>query len=113
MCIRDRANKVAQMAHDGLARTIRPAHTMLDGDIIFALATGKRRANTSTVGAFAAEVTAQAIVRAVQTARPVAGLPALHSPAGPTPASAGSGPAEQATNQGGGKAGMTKKTAGG
>jgi L-aminopeptidase/D-esterase-like protein len=70
-------NKVAQMAHDGLARTIRPAHTMLDGDTIFALATGKRRADPSIVGAFAAEVTAQAIVRAVQTARPAAGLPAL------------------------------------
>jgi L-aminopeptidase/D-esterase-like protein len=70
-------NKVAQMAHDGLARTIRPAHTMLDGDTIFALATGKRKADTNIVGAFAAEVTAQAIVRAVQTAQPVAGLPAL------------------------------------
>ena len=71
------SNKVAQMAHDGLARTIRPAHTMLDGDTIFALATGKRRADPTIVGAFAAEVTAQAIVRAVQTARPVGGLPGL------------------------------------
>jgi L-aminopeptidase/D-esterase-like protein len=70
-------NKVAQMAHDGVARAIRPAHTMLDGDTIFALATGKRKANTSIVGAFAAEVSAQAIVRAVQTARSVAGLPGL------------------------------------
>ena len=69
-------NKMAQMAHDGLARTIRPAHTMLDGDTIFALATGKRRANPTIVGAFAAEVTAQAIVRAVQTAAPAGGLPA-------------------------------------
>jgi len=89
------ANKVAQMAHDGLARTIRPAHTMLDGDIIFALATGKRKADASIVGAFAAEATAQAIVRAVQTARPVAGVPALHNPVRPTPVSAGSGPGEQ------------------
>jgi L-aminopeptidase/D-esterase-like protein len=70
-------NKVAQMAHDGLARTIRPAHTMLDGDTIFALATSKRRADPSIVGAFAAEVTAQAIVRAVQTAGPAGGLPGL------------------------------------
>ncbi len=70
-------NKVAQMAHDGLARTIRPAHTMLDGDTIFALATGKRRAAPTLVGAFAAEVTAQAIVRAVQTATPAGGLPGL------------------------------------
>jgi L-aminopeptidase/D-esterase-like protein len=72
-------NKVAQMAHDGLARTIRPAHTMLDGDTIFALATGKRKADPTIVGAFAAEVTAQAIVRAVQTAEPAGGLPALSS----------------------------------
>ena len=70
-------NKVAQMAHDGLARCIRPAHTMFDGDTVFALATGKRRADPSIVGAFAAEVTAQAIVRAVQTAAPAAGLPAF------------------------------------
>jgi len=70
-------NKVAQMAHDGMARTLRPAHTMLDGDTIFALATGKRRADTSIVGAFAAEATAQAIVRAVQTAKSAAGLPGL------------------------------------
>ena len=70
-------NKVAQMAHDGLGRAIRPAHTMFDGDTVFALATGKRRADPSIVGAFAAEVTAQAIVRAVQTARPAGGLPAV------------------------------------
>jgi L-aminopeptidase/D-esterase-like protein len=74
---KEEANRVAQMAHDGLARTIRPAHTMLDGDTIFALATGKRRANANIVGAFAAQVTAQAILRAVRYARPVAGLPAL------------------------------------
>jgi L-aminopeptidase/D-esterase-like protein len=69
-------NKVAQMAHDGLARSVRPAHTMLDGDTIFAVSTGKRPADVSIVGAFAAEVIAQAIVAAVRAARPVAGLPA-------------------------------------
>jgi L-aminopeptidase/D-esterase-like protein len=74
------ANKVAQMAHDGLARAIRPAHTMIDGDILFALATGKRKADVNIVGAFAAEVTAQAVVRAVQTAQPAAGLPGLAGP---------------------------------
>ena len=75
-------NKVAQMAHDGVARAIRPAHTILDGDTIFALATGKRKANPTIVGAFAAEVTALAIVRAVQTAEPAGGLPATRG-AGP------------------------------
>jgi L-aminopeptidase/D-esterase-like protein len=63
------ANKVAQMAHDGLARAIRPAHTMFDGDTIFALATGKKRADVNLVGAFAAEVVAQAIVRAVEATK--------------------------------------------
>ena len=70
------ATKMAQMAQDGLARTIRPAHTMLDGDTVFALATGQKRANVSVVGAFAAEVLALAIVRAVKAARPAGGLPA-------------------------------------
>ena len=82
------ANKVAQMAHDGLARAIRPAHTLFDGDTIFCLATGETEADTSAygtgagasfVGAFAAEVLAQAIVRAVRAARPVAGLPTASS----------------------------------
>ena len=71
------ATKVAQMAQDGLARSIRPAHTMLDGDTIFALATGEKKADPSTVGAFAAEVMAQAIVRAVQKAGSAGGLPGL------------------------------------
>ncbi len=71
------ANKVAQMAHDGLARTIRPAHTMVHGDTIFALATGDKNADVTMVGAFGAEVFAQAILRAVRAAKPVAGLPAV------------------------------------
>jgi L-aminopeptidase/D-esterase-like protein len=68
--------KLAQMAQDGLARTIRPAHTMFDGDTVFALATGQKKADVSTVGAYAAEALAQAIVRAVNAAKAVAGLPA-------------------------------------
>ncbi len=71
------ANKVAQMAHDGLARAIRPAHTMLDGDTIFALATGEKKADVTTVGAFAAEAFAQACLRAVQEAGSAGGLPGL------------------------------------
>ena len=73
---KEETNKVAQMAHDGLARTVRPAHTMFDGDTLFALATGSIEADVNTVGAYAAEVVAQAIVRAVKTAEGVAGLPA-------------------------------------
>ena len=62
------AAKVAQMAHDGLARAIRPAHTMHDGDTLFALATGERPANVSVVGAFAAEAASTAVRRAVRAA---------------------------------------------
>jgi L-aminopeptidase/D-esterase-like protein len=71
------ANKMAQMAQDGLARAIRPAHTMLDGDTIFALATGQKDADVSLVGAFAAEAFAEACLRAVRTARSAGGLPGL------------------------------------
>ncbi len=73
---KEQVNKVAQMAQDGLARCIRPAHTMLDGDTIFALATDERDADVNIVGAFAAEVFSQAILRAVRAAKPAAGLPA-------------------------------------
>ena len=72
------ATKVAQMAHDGLARTIRPAHTMLDGDTIFALSIGNRKSDVTSVGAFAAEVMAQAIIRAVKMAGDAGGLPGLN-----------------------------------
>ena len=73
------ATKVAQMAQNGIARTIRPAHTMLDGDVIFALSTGTRKADVTSVGAFAAEVMAEAILRAVKMAKPVGALPGLNN----------------------------------
>src|ERR1700722_3438181 len=71
------ATKVAQMAHDGLARTIYPVHTPSDGDTIFAVATGAiaARANHGAIGALAADVMAQAVLRAVMNARGIAGLP--------------------------------------
>ncbi len=73
---KEEVNKVAQMAHNGLARTIRPAHSLLDGDTIFALATGEKNADVNLIGAYAAEAMSQAIIRAVRTARPLGGLPA-------------------------------------
>ncbi len=69
--------RMAQMAQDGLARTIRPAHTMLDGDTIFALSTGNKKADVSTVGAFAAEALMQAILRGTEAAQSLGGLPGL------------------------------------
>jgi L-aminopeptidase/D-esterase-like protein len=69
-------NFVAEMAHDGLARAVRPAHTLHDGDTFFALATGAVQADASLVGAYAAEMVAEAIVRGVRAARGVGGIPA-------------------------------------
>ena len=71
------ATKVAQMAQDGVGRAIRPAHTMFDGDTIFALSTGAKSADVSLIGAFAAEVMAQAIVRAVKTSASIGDVPGL------------------------------------
>lgn len=70
------ATKIAQMAHDGLARTIRPVHTMFDGDTIFALSAGEQTADTSLVGALAADVVSEAVLAAVRTAESSGGLPA-------------------------------------
>ncbi len=59
-------HRVAEMAHDGMARAIRPAHTMFDGDTLFALATGSHTGSgVNAVGILAAEVVAKAIVNAV------------------------------------------------
>ncbi len=69
------ATKVAQMAQDGIARTMRPAHSMLDGDAIFALSTGARKADVTTIGAFAAEVIVESVLRAVRNSRSAGGLP--------------------------------------
>ncbi len=71
------ACKVAQMAQDGLARAVRPAHTMYDGDTLFALATGAAAADVNVVGGYAAEMVAQAIVRAVRRARGRGGIAGL------------------------------------
>jgi L-aminopeptidase/D-esterase-like protein len=72
------ATKIAQMAHDGVARAISPAHTPLDGDTIFAVATGTSpaKADLLTIGALAAEVMATAVVRAAREATGIPGYPA-------------------------------------
>jgi L-aminopeptidase/D-esterase-like protein len=73
------ATKVAQMAHDGLARTINPVHTAADGDTIFAAATGTSsvKADVTTIGAIGAETMARAVNRAVLSAVGIPGLPAI------------------------------------
>jgi L-aminopeptidase/D-esterase-like protein len=72
------AAKVAQMAHDGLARAITPVHSLADGDTLFALSTGTLagEADVSRIGALAAEAVADAVLRAVRAAKGLAGLPA-------------------------------------
>ena len=73
------AAKAAQMAHDGLAMAIRPAHMPFDGDTVFALGTGGRTVDArmlGEIGALAADVLAQAVVAAVRTAESGFGLPA-------------------------------------
>ena len=82
------ANKVAQMAHDGLARAIQPVHTPADGDTLFAVATGKLKPAAGSarsffgagpqgaVGALAAEVVAAAVVSAILHAKGIPGYPA-------------------------------------
>ena len=69
------ATKLASMAQNGYARTIRPAHTMFDGDTIFAMSTGPVQADLSVVGFLAARAMEQAVIAAVKNTRSLCGLP--------------------------------------
>lgn len=73
---KEQANKLAQMAQDGLARAINPCHTMLDGDTVFSLSLGEKRGDVTAIGAIAAEVVARAIKKAIMQAVGLAGIPA-------------------------------------
>jgi L-aminopeptidase/D-esterase-like protein len=79
----EQANHVASVAHDGLARTIRPVHTMHDGDTVFALATGRggdgsrlSPEEVTRLAIFAVDAVERAILAAVRNATPAGGLPA-------------------------------------
>lgn len=96
---KEAVHKVAQMAHDGLARTIYPAHTPWDGDTVFALSTARRTPSEGApgapaqgasgraremelvglIGALAAEALALAVLRGVRAAKEAGGLPAAAS----------------------------------
>jgi L-aminopeptidase/D-esterase-like protein len=84
------AHKVAQMAHDGMARAIRPCHTLFEGDTIFCMATGKRKLTevsgyygpvhtraVSDIGHAAADCMSRAIIKAILTAKSIAGMTAF------------------------------------
>lgn len=66
--------KIAGLAHDGYARSIRPVHTSADGDSIYALSVGEVSADMDLVGSLAAEVTSEAILRAVSSAETAYGF---------------------------------------
>ncbi len=87
---KQQAQKIAQMAHDGMGRAIRPAHTMFDGDMIFCLATGKkplpevpgffvapRAQAVNDLGHAAADCMARAIIHGILNARSMAGMTAF------------------------------------
>jgi L-aminopeptidase/D-esterase-like protein len=75
---KEQACAVAMMAHDGIARTTRPAHTMFDGDTVFVLATGRAgRTDLTAIGHVAAELIAEAILRGVHAAEGLGGVPSV------------------------------------
>ena len=71
------AKKLASMAHDGFARSMRPAHTMVDGDTIFALSVGDLEAEMNTLGALAARAVEEAVADAVRSASGGYGFPSV------------------------------------
>lgn len=75
------ATKLAQLAQNGLARSISPAHTMYDGDLVIALSLGSYEADVNALGVAAAESVSQAILRAVRMAPSLGGVPGLRQAA--------------------------------
>jgi L-aminopeptidase/D-esterase-like protein len=79
---KEQANRLATVAHDGIARAVRPAHTLADGDAIFSLATGSHvslpePADIRAIEVLAALATERAIRNAVRAATTLAGVPAI------------------------------------
>ena len=76
---KSQTNKLAEIAHDGIALAVRPAHTMSDGDTLFTLSTGmiEDKVNMYRLGAAAVEVTSRAIVRGVTQAKGLGGIPSI------------------------------------
>ncbi|MEL7624488.1 MAG: P1 family peptidase [Clostridiales bacterium] len=72
-------NKIAAMGHNGMARAIRPIHTTMDGDMLFALATGHMAVPLDVAGEMAALAVERAIIKAVKAAAPAGGLPSWQS----------------------------------
>ncbi len=73
------ATKLAAMSQNGYARTMRPAHSMVDGDTIFAMSTGSVAADVSVVGSLGARVMERAVIAAVKNATSLCGLTCFSS----------------------------------
>jgi L-aminopeptidase/D-esterase-like protein len=73
---KSQAKKMASMAHNGYARTMRPAHSMFDGDTIFTLGTGFVEADVNVVGLLAARVVENAVLRGVMNTSSLLGYKA-------------------------------------
>jgi L-aminopeptidase/D-esterase-like protein len=71
------AQKLAQLAQHGLVRGLSPAHTLFDGDTVFAVSTGSHPADLTRLGIVAADLLAVSLARAVQAACQVGGIPGL------------------------------------
>ena len=69
-------NRVAQMAQNGVVRTIRPVHTMHDGDTMFAMATGEKKADVNTIGLLGEAALIESVKRAVTKAKGFGIIPA-------------------------------------
>ena len=76
---KSRLCKIAEMAHDGYARSIRPVHTSADGDSIYAVSVGSVSADQDLTGTLAAEVMSEAIIRAVKNSESAYGFPAARN----------------------------------
>ncbi|WP_187374482.1 MULTISPECIES: P1 family peptidase [Gracilibacillus] len=76
---KSQTNKIAQLAHNGIARTIQPAHTAMDGDTLFAMSSSRVDAPVDLVGMLATRVVESAIVHAVKEADAVGNIPSYHS----------------------------------
>lgn len=74
MLTKSQATKLSSMAQNGYARTIRPAHSMFDGDTIFTMATGHVEADLSVLGLLSARVMERAVISAIKHSRPLFGL---------------------------------------
>jgi L-aminopeptidase/D-esterase-like protein len=76
-CSKVDVNRIAQRAHDGMARAIKPAHTSFDGDVAFTLSSGQIEANFDLLAEMGADATAEAIRSGVRSATSLGGVPAL------------------------------------